>query len=185
MKNLFIEKFYHGITLNNNNNNLYKIKVTGSVVSTNQSKEIYLKGEEKLSFSQFLDGKSEKTVNLERILGIGGEGIVLAQKMNTRENHYKARKNGSIENKGRKVALKFFELEKNDDEDFLGPEEEDITGNYGGINGNGKWVESQYFYRLKELGDFKAATYCYGGYSRPYIDFGISEIHNKYFYVIG
>ena len=33
----------------------------------------------------FLDGKSEKTVRLERILGLGGEGIVLSEKMTTRE----------------------------------------------------------------------------------------------------
>ena len=166
--------------------------MTGSVVSTNQSKEIELKGDEKLSFSQFLDGKSEKTVNLGRILGIGGEGIVLAQKMNTKENHYKARKNwfpkpkaGFIEKKGREVALKFVKFEKGANEDFLGPEREDEFGFDGGINGNGKSVRSQYFKRLKELGDFIAATFSGGGYSRPYIDFGISEIYNKYYYVMG
>ena len=162
------------------------------MVSTSQSKEIELKGDEKLSFSQFLDGKSEKTVNLEQILGIGGEGVVLGQKMNTKENHNKARENWLLEPKAeliekrrRDVALKFVKLEKNDDEDFLGPEEEVYIGFDGGINGNGKYVESQYFKRLKELGDFKAATNEDGGYSRPYIDFGISEIYKKYYYVMG
>ena len=149
------------------------------MISTKNNEEIELEGNEKLSFSKFLDGKSIKTVNLERVLGIGGEGIVLSQKMDTRENHYKKEWE---EKKGRDVALKFVKFEKNDDEDFLGPEKEDLGGWKGGMNGNGKWVRSQYFERLNKLGDFKAAT-C--GYSRPYIDFGISEIHQKYYYVIG
>ena len=129
-----------------------------------------------------MDGKSEKTVNLEKILGIGGEGIVLAQKIDTRENHYER---GWEEKKGRDVALKFVEFEKKDEEDFLGPEYKDGGGFGGGINGNWKWVWSQYFLRLYKLGDFAAATHRLGGYSRPYIDFGISEIQKKYFYVIG
>ena len=134
-----------------------------------------------MSFSKFLDVKCEITVNLQRILGIGGEGIVLSQKMDTRENHYKK---GWEEKKGRDVALKFVQFEKDDDEDFLGPEKEDESRWYGGINGNGQWVRSQYFKRLDKLGDFKAATDEDGGYSRPYIDFGISEIHQRYYYVI-
>ena len=128
----------------------------------------------------FLDVKCEITVNLQRILGIGGEGIVLSQKMDTRENHYEK---GWDEKKGRDVAVKFVKFEKNDNEDFLEPEVEDKYG-YG-INGNWEWVESQYFKRLDELGDFRAATHHWGGYSRPYIDFGISEIHHKHYYVIG
>ena len=126
----------------------------------------------------FLDGESEKTVRLERILGIGGEGIVLSEKMNTKEHHYEK---GWEEKKGREVAVKFVKFEKDENEDFEGPEEKDEYGSYG----NGEWVKSQYFKRLKKLGDFAAATDDWGGYSRPYIDFGISEIQNKYFYVIG
>ena len=129
-----------------------------------------------------MDGKFEKTVNLERILGIGGEGIVMAQKMDTRENHYKR---GWVDKKGRDVALKFVEFEKDDDEDFLGPEKEGDYGWDGGVNLNGKWVESQYFERLTKLGDFRAAIWPEGGYSRPYIDFGISEINQKNYFVLG
>ena len=131
---------------------------------------------------KFLDGKSEKTVNLERIVGIGGEGIVLSHKMYTRENHFKR---GWEEKKGKDVALKFVEFEKDVNEDFLGPEIENRDGFIGGINGNGKWVWSKYFMRLVGLGDYKSATFFGGGYSRPYIDFGISEIHQKHYYVIG
>ena len=156
--------------------------MAGTFVSTKGIKEIVLKGDEKLSFLTFLNGKCEKRVNLERVLGIGGEGIVLSQKMDTRENHYEK---GWEEKKGRDVALKFVKFEKNDDEDFLGPEKENEGGLDCGVNLNGKWVSSQYFERLNKLGDFKAATDHEGGYSRPYIDFGISEIHRKYYYVIG
>ena len=161
--------------------------LTGKLTSTKRNEEIELEGNEKLSFSKFLDGKSVKTVNLKKILGIGGEGIVLAQKMDTWREW--PLENGCFlrweEKKGREVAIKFVEFEKNDIEDFLGPEIADRCGQFGGINENGKWVGSQYFERLMKLGDFVAATFFKGGYSRPYIDFGISEIHQKYYYVIG
>ena len=75
--------------------------------------------------------------------------------------------------------------EKDENEDLEGPEEKDKHGLHGGIDENGEWVTSQYFERLVKLGDYKAATFRAGGYSRPYIDFGISEIHHKHYYVIG
>ena len=130
----------------------------------------------------FLDGKSEKTVRLERILGLGGEGIVIGDKITTKEHHYKK---GWEEKKGREVAVKFVKFEKDENEDLEGPEEKDEHGNYGGIDKNGEWVTSKYFKRLGKLGDYAAATRPYGGYSRPYLDFGVSKIHEKYFYVIG
>ena len=75
------------------------------------------------------------------------------------------------------------------DDDDVDVEDDDedprLYGLDGGINENWTWVKSPYFERLDELGDFKAATYELGGYCRPYIDFGISEIHKKYYYVIG
>ena len=132
----------------------------------------------------FLDGQSEKTVRLESILGIGGEGIVLSDKMTTKEHHYEK---GWEEKKGREVAVKFVKFEKDENEDFEGPEEKnEYGGYYCGIDENGEWVKSQFFKRLRKLGDYVAATYhSKGGYSRAYIDFGISKIHKKYFYVIG
>ena len=132
----------------------------GKLISTKNFEEINLDGSEKLSLSKFLNEKSEETVNLGQILGIGGEGIVLSQKMDISESHFKR---GLEEKRGRDVAIKFVKFEKRDDEDFL----------------NGNRVESQYFERLLALGDYKAATHDDGGYSRPYIDFGISEIHQK------
>ena len=130
----------------------------------------------------FLDGKSEKTVRLERILGIGGEGVVLSDKMTTKEFHYKT---GWEKKKGRDVAVKFVKFEKDENEDLEGPEEKYENRFYGDIDENGESVKSQYFERLRKLGDFIVATNVNGGYSRPYIDFGISKIHEKYFYIIG
>ena len=129
-----------------------------------------------------MDGKPEKTVRLERILGIGGEGIVLSDKITTKEHHYKT---GWEEKKETEVAVKFVKFEKDEYEDFEGAKEENEYGAYGGIDKNRKWVKSHYFKRLYKLGDFSAATDMYGGYSRPYIDFGISKINERYFYVIG
>ena len=65
------------------------------------------------------------------------------------------------------------------------PKKKDERGWDGGIDENGEWVTSQYFRRLTKLGDYETATSYYGGYSRPYIDFGVSKIQEKYFYVIG
>ena len=130
----------------------------------------------------FLDDKSDKTVRLERILGIGGEGIVLSDEMTTKEHHYEK---GLKEKRERKVAVKFVKFENDENADFEAPEKKDKYGRYGGIDNNGEWVGSQYFMRLEKLGDFNAATHCCGGYSRPYIDFGVSKIFEKYFYVIG
>ena len=131
---------------------------------------------------KFLAGKSEKIVILERILGIGGEGIVLSDEITTKEHHYKT---GWEEKKGREVAVKFVKFEKDEHEHFEGPEEQEESGCYGGIDKNGEWVTSPYFQRLIRLGDFSAATWESGGYSRPYIDFGVSKIFEKYFFVIG
>ena len=130
----------------------------------------------------FLAGKSEKTVKLEKILGIGGEGIVLSDKLTTKEHHYEK---GWEEKKGREVAVKFVKFEKDENEDLEGPEEKYEDRFYGDIDENGESVKSQYFERLRKLGDFIVATNGNGGYSRPYIDFGISKIHKKYFYIIG
>ena len=162
--------------------NQLKVTLCGYCKRTKRVENLELEGEESKSFLNFLDGKSEKTVKLERILGIGGEGIVLSDKMTTKEHHYVK---GWEEKKEREVAVKFVKFEKDENEDLEGPEKNDGRGYYGGIDTNGEWVKSQYFGRLYRLGDYVAATWYEGGYSRPYIDFGVSKINEKYFYVIG
>ena len=160
--------------------NQLKLTLSGYWNRTQRVKNFELEGEERKSFMIFLDGKSEKTVRLERILGIGGEGIVLSDEMTTKEHHYEK---GWEEKKGREVAVKFVKFEKDEKEDLEGPEYK--SEDYGGIDENGEGVRSQYFKKLGELGDFNAATHYMEGYSRPYIDFGVSKIHGKYFYIIG
>ena len=55
----------------------------------------------------------------------------------------------------------------------------------GGISSSGDFVRSDYFSRLEKLGDFKVATDRLGGYHYPYLDFGITEIYQKFYFVIG
>ena len=60
----------------------------------------------------------------------------------------------------------------------------------GGISTSGESVKSDYFSRLKKLGDFASATKVSeftdsDAYHYPYLDFGISKIYGNYYYVIG
>ena len=97
---------------------------------------------------------------MDRILGIGGEGLVLKDEILTEEDQKKVKK---------EVAVKFVKFEKNDFDDFDGPEEQD-----------------KYFEKIMEnLGDFAAARSPFGGYVAPYADFAISEIHKRFFFIIG
>ena len=172
--------------------NQLKLTLSGYCNRTQRVENFELKGEEKKSFMNILNGKSDKIVRLERILGLGGEGIVLSDKITTKEYYYEKRwwkrwihPLWMEKEKGREVAVKFVKFEKEENEDLGGPEEKEEDGFYGGIDENGEWVTSQYFARLYMLGDYAAATWRYGGYSRPYIDFGVSKIYDGYFYVIG
>ena len=144
----------------------------------------------------FLNDVSERTLQLDRILGIGGEGLVISEKRDTSEYHYSSEwtsewnfceKSGHWKKitTGRNVAIKFVKFDKDENENFEQPEKEHEILD-GGINDNGKFVASPYFERLKKhSGDYIAATFSNGGYSRPYINFGISQIYEKYYYVIG
>ena len=58
----------------------------------------------------------------------------------------------------------------------------------GGISSSDEFVTSDYFSRLKKLGDFDSATKVSNysdAYHYPYLDFGITRIYEKYHYVIG
>ena len=91
----------------------------------------------------FLAGKLEKSVKLERLLGIGGEGVVLSAKMTTIERFIDYEK-GSETKEGREVAIKFVKFERDENEALDGlKEEEDERGEYGGIDIYGNFVKSQ------------------------------------------
>lgn len=153
------------------------------VLLTQSQKKLKLDSEENLCFLNFLAGKNEEIVKLNRLLGIGGEGLVLHDEVWTSKCHYRD-KLKKIEKK--KVAVKFVKFEKNDDDDFDAPEEPDKYGDFGGINENGSFVTSKYFRKMfDELGDFAAAIQLTGGYVTPFADFAISEIYKKNYFVIG
>ena len=109
-----------------------------------------LKGKERKSFKKFLGRSKAKNVDLERLLGVGGEGIV-------------------VETPGQQ-AMKFVKIRKAGTED-------------GDFRDFKKSKE-----KMKELGDFVAAnmnTNGSSGYSKAYVDFGISRIHGYLYFVIG
>ena len=145
--------------------------------------KLELDGEENKSISNFLNKKNKKIVRLDRILGIGGEGLVLKDEIWTREYHYRT-KLGKKEKK--EVAVKFVKFEKRDEDDFDDSEEADEDGSLGGIKEDGSFVRSNYFEKMWEnLGDFVAAMNLLGGYVAPYEDFGISQIYGNHYFIIG
>ena len=75
-----------------------------------------------------------------------------------------------------------FSFQKKIESLFKGAETSGISG---GISTSGDFVKSKYFSRLEKLGDFKVATNHGGGYSYPYLDFGITENYQKFYFVIG
>ena len=73
---------------------------------------------------------------------------------------------------------------KNFESFFQGPETS-VSYKTGVNSTSGEFVKSDYFSRLSILGDFKVATADNGGYPYPYLDFGITEIYQNFYYVIG
>ena len=150
-------------------------------MTQSHKKPIEVDGEEKLCLSKFLDGQNEKNVKLDRILGIGGEGLVLKDEISTREKPYQTQ----IKVKETKeMAVKFVKFEKKDWDDFDAQEELDEFRDNDDNKKDG--VESKYFEKMMEnLGDFAAARSPFGGYNTPYADFAISEIHKRFFFIVG
>ena len=141
-----------------------------------------LDGEENMCLLNFLQGKNEKIMKLDRILGIGGEGVVLKDEIWTREYDYKT-KLGKKQKK--EVAVKFVKFDKKNEDDFDSPEVADEDGWWGGIKEDGSFVTSKYFEEMYKLGDFVAATDRLGGYVAPYVDFGLSQIYGNNYFIIG
>ena len=68
---------------------------------------------------------------------------------------------------------------------FFKGAETSASCNTAGISTSGESVNSDYFSRLARLKDFRVATAVDGGYHYPYLDFGITEIYQKFYFVIG
>ena len=111
-----------------NFNNRFKIILTGICALESQIKDIEIKGHEKRSFERFLGGQGSKIVRLDKVLGIGGEGVVIEKELEI-EVMQGTNPNGSwgpaenirLKSKEKKiVALKFVKFEKDDGENFEG-----------------------------------------------------------------
>ena len=93
-------------------------------------KSIEIKGREKKSFKKFLGGQQSKIVGLNKVLGIGGEGVVIEKEleitvmkafMKETKNSWEKAENIRFKSKEKKiVALKFVKFEKHGGENFEG-----------------------------------------------------------------
>ena len=93
----------------------------------NQLKEIEIKGREKMSFETFLGSHDFKNVDLRKVLGIGGEGVVIQKELEitlmegTYSRDYIKVENIRLKSKKKKtVALKFVNFVKEDTANFQG-----------------------------------------------------------------
>ena len=111
-----------------NFNNRFKIILSGICALTNQQKSIEIKGREKKSFKKFMGGQESKIVRLDKVLGIGGEGVVIEKELEITVKQGlavdvfdKKAKNIRLKSKEKKIsALKFVKFEKDDGEKFEG-----------------------------------------------------------------
>ena len=95
---------------------------------TSQQKYIEIQGQEKSSFENFLGGQQSKNVRLDKVLGIGGEGVVIEKEleitvMQGTAVHEFDEKGENIRLKSIKneiLALKFVKFEKDAGEKFEG-----------------------------------------------------------------
>ena len=92
-----------------------------------QQKSIEIQGYEKWSFERFLGSQQSKIVGLDKVLGIGGEGVVIEKELEieVRKGTYNHDKR-TVDNirlkskEKKKVAVKFVKFEKSSGENFEG-----------------------------------------------------------------
>ena len=101
--------------------------MSGICALTSQQKYIEIYGREKKSFEKFLNGQHFKIVGLSKVLGIGGEGIVIKKEleitlMEARESddRKKAERIRLKSKENKIVAVKFVPFKKDDRENFQG-----------------------------------------------------------------
>ena len=83
---------------------------------------------EKISFELFLGAQNSKIVDLEKVIGIGGEGIVLEKDLEieimqgtAKDRKSKKAENIQLKSKERSItAMKFVKFEADANEDFQG-----------------------------------------------------------------
>ena len=92
-----------------------------------QQKSIEIEGQEQMSFENLLGGQQSKIVGLDKVLGIGGEGVVIEKELEitvmkgTTSYCQKKAESIRLESKEKKiVALKYVKFEKDDAEKFEG-----------------------------------------------------------------
>ena len=93
-----------------------------------QQKSIEIEGQEQMSFENLLGGQQSKIVGLDKVLGIGGEGVVIQEELEIKVmegdtrglGHHKAENIRLKSKEKKKVALKFVKFEKDDGENFEG-----------------------------------------------------------------
>ena len=101
--------------------------LSGLYGKESQQKDIEIKGREKRSFERFLGNQQSKVVELDKVLGIGGEGVVIQKELKikvmqgTLSYDRKKAENMRLKSLEKKVvALKFVSFKKDDGENFEG-----------------------------------------------------------------
>ena len=110
--------------------NRFEIILSGICAFENQQKNFEIEGREKMSFEKFLGSQNSKNVDLGKVLGIGGEGVVIQEELEITLMEaddervlltYDQAENIVCKSTEKKVvALKFVNFEKEDGEDFQG-----------------------------------------------------------------
>ena len=105
-----------------------KIILNGISQSNGHQKIVEVHDKEKRSLESFLEGQNSKIVELDKVIGIGGEGIVLEKEseIEIMQGNAKDRKSIKAENIQLKskersfIAMKFVKFELDANEDFQG-----------------------------------------------------------------
>ena len=111
-----------------NSKNRSKIILSGICALKKQQKDIEIEGREKRSFEDFLRGQQSRNIKLDKVLGIGGEGVVIQEQleisliegMALKRDDLKAENIRLKSKEKKKVAVKFVKFEKSSGENFEG-----------------------------------------------------------------
>ena len=113
---------------NINLNDRFEVILRETSALTGQQKSVEIEGREKRSFQIFLQGQQSKNIALDKVLGIGGEGVVIQEELDITVMEGtilgQGDKNaGNIRMKSNEkkiVALKFVPFKEEGGENFKG-----------------------------------------------------------------